>query len=135
MADLQVKLAEAREQRARLEKLFAAADRSAEAARVLLAQESTYPRPRRAIESELHAAEMDCQWIQADLKPLATHERLLEAALGDEMARDLELAATAAARAVKTPKQRGRRPKPAQAATMENASADDSQKDPAVTGA
>ena len=104
MDDLQVKLAEARERRARLEKLLAAADRSAEAARVLLAQESTYPRPRRAIESELHAAEMDLRWIGSDLAALVSRERVLEADLASIWAEELELAAAEVARAAKVAK-------------------------------
>ena len=104
MDDLQAKLAEAREQRAHLEKLLAERSAVADASRALLAKDNTYPRKRREVEFELHTAEMDCQWIQADLAPLVSRERLLEAALGDEMAHDLELAAAETARAAQAAK-------------------------------
>ena len=119
MDDSQTRLREVRDRIAHLQQLLADRVAAGEAARALLAQEPTPPRRCQVIEAELLEVAADVAWIQADLKPLMGRERLLEAALGDEMARDLELAATAAARAAKTPKPRGRRPKSAQPTATE----------------
>ena len=111
MDDLQTMLSEARQRHAHFVELLAERSAAVDAARELLAQDSTYPRRRREIEAELSAAETDLQWISRDLTPLADRVRLLESDLGDVMAREVELAAAENARATKVGSQ-GKRAKP-----------------------
>ena len=97
MDDLQAKLAEAREQRALLEKLLAERSAAAAAARALLEQASTFPTKRRDVEVELQRAEMDVGWISADLQQLEGRIRIIEADLAMVMAHDAEAARAAKA--------------------------------------
>ena len=97
MDDLQVKLAEARERHAVLEKLLAERLTVATEARALLEQASTFPRKRRDLEVELQRAEMDVGWISADLQQLEGRIRIIEADLAVVMSHDVELAQAARA--------------------------------------
>jgi hypothetical protein len=95
-----------------------------------LAQDNTYPRRRKEIESELLAAEMDLSWIGPDLTALVSRERVLEADLGAMMADEVELAAVEKARAAKAAKAKrtNKRAKPLRGG--ENDGADASEKGP-----
>jgi hypothetical protein len=106
--DLQVQLAEAREQRAHLQTLLTERLAAGETARAQLDQHPPFPCPHREIEAELRAAESDVAWISQDLHALVSRERLLEAALGQMMADDLALAAAEKARTVKVAKSKGK---------------------------
>jgi hypothetical protein len=117
MDDLRTKLEDVRERIAHYTQLLEASQAAAAKARALLDLPSTYPRPRRELEAELHTAEVDCQWIRIDLAALVSRERLLESGLGDEMARDLELRAVEAARAAKAGKAKGKATKRAEVGT------------------
>jgi hypothetical protein len=132
--DQRRKLEDVRERIAHLQRLLANRAAAGEAARAQLGHESTPPRRRQVIEFELLEVAADVAWIQADLEPLVSRERLLEADLAASMTADLERGGEAA-RAAKAAKIKGRAKQSGQAATMENASADASQKDPATTGA
>jgi hypothetical protein len=135
--DLPTMLAEAHDRRAHLETLLTERSTAAETARALLAQDSTYPRPRKEVEAELREAESDLRWIRQDLAALATHERFLEANLGAMMADEVELAAVEKARtakAAKAQRKAAKRTKPSEGVESTSA-ADASEEDPAAAGA
>ena len=108
MDDLRTKLEDVRERIAHYTQLLEERAAAAEASRGLLDQDSTYPRRRNEIESELLAAEMDLRWIRPDFAALVSRERILEADLGELLAHTVELAAVEKARAAKAAKAKRR---------------------------
>ena len=104
MDDLQRELTEARKRHAHYVRLLEERSAAAEEARAPLAQETTYPKRRAEVESELFAAETDLKWIRPDLAELASRIRLLEAELALMMAADVEQRIAEAARTAKVAK-------------------------------
>jgi hypothetical protein len=133
--DLPAKLEDVRGRIAHYTELLQQREAAAAAARGLLAQDSTYPRRRREIESELLAAEMDLGWIRPDLTALVSRERVLEADLAELMVRDLELAATEKARAAKAAKAKRKATARVKPTHGKNDGADASEKGSATTRA